>query len=723
MILPARKLCLAAAALLFSFATLAPAADAVSFSIPQVMSAPFASTLVAWSGGPKVAWVQIAKGKRNIWIAAGPDWKARQLTAFNADDGQDISDIAWAPDGTYLLFARGGDFENGGENPNPGWETKLPSQDIWYAPLNGPPARKIAVGSAPAISPKGDLIAFPHAAEISLMSPPTADATKTAEPKVVLHDKGTISALEWSPDGTALAFVTRRSLHSFIGVYDVAAKSLRYLDPSVDRDAFPEWSPDSSHIAYVRTPTSVFTVPGPHREGPPWSIRVTDLRTSVSKEIFQADPGSGSVFHALASGRQLFWTPSNNIVFPWERTGWCHLYSVPSSGGSPLELTPGEGEVENASAAPTSETIYYSTNIGDIDGRHLWSVSPQATAKRLTLGESIDTSPEPSEKDSTLAYLRSSYNSPTHAAVRMADGTVKDLAPESIPSEFPSAALVKPQAVILTAADGMPIHAQLFLPPGLKAGERRPTLVFFHGGSRRQMLLGFHYMYYYSNAYSMNQYLANHGYVVLSVNYRSGIGYGLNFREALHYGVAGGSEYNDVIGAGLYLKSRPDVDPKRIGVWGGSYGGYLTAMALARASDMFAAGVDFHGVHDWSTLRGYGSVDVGGDPKLIEQQRDILRVAFESSPMAYVDGWKSPVLLIHGDDDRNVEFRQDEELVEALRARHVEFQQLIFPNEIHDFLLQRSWVTAYQATAAFFDSRLGSPYRPTPPLTPPTSPQ
>jgi len=152
MILPARKLCLAAVALLASFATVTLAADAVSFSIPQVMSAPFASTLVAWSGGPKAAWVQIAQGKRNIWVAAGPGWKAGQLTAFNADDGQDISDIAWAPDGSYLLFARGGDFENGGENPNPGWETKLPSQDIWYASFDGSPARKITVGSAPAIS-------------------------------------------------------------------------------------------------------------------------------------------------------------------------------------------------------------------------------------------------------------------------------------------------------------------------------------------------------------------------------------------------------------------------------------------------------------------------------------------------------------------------------------------------------------------------------------------
>ena len=98
----------------------------------------------------------------------------------------------------------------------------------------------------------------------------------------------------------------------------------------------------------------------------------------------------------------------------------------------------------------------------------------------------------------------------------------------------------------------------------------------------------------------MNQYLASRGYVVLSVNYRSGIGYGLDFREAPTQGAGGASEFNDVLGAGLYLRGRPDVDPARIGLWGGSYGGYLTALGLARASDLFAAGVDFHGVHDWN---------------------------------------------------------------------------------------------------------------------------
>jgi dipeptidyl aminopeptidase/acylaminoacyl peptidase len=192
---------------------------------------------------------------------------------------------------------------------------------------------------------------------------------------------------------------------------------------------------------------------------------------------------------------------------------------------------------------------------------------------------------------------------------------------------------------------------------------------------------------------------------VLSVNYRSGIGYGLDFREALNYGASGGSEFNDVIGAGLYLKSRPDVDPERIGVWGGSYGGYLTALALARASDLFQAGVDFHGVHDWSSLRDNPVVQ-GGDPAEEQEYRQALRVAFESSPLASVDTWRSPVLLIHGDDDRNVSFSQTVKLAEALRKRHVEFEELIFPNEIHDFLRHQDWVKAYQATAGFFGRKL-----------------
>jgi dipeptidyl aminopeptidase/acylaminoacyl peptidase len=221
-------------------------------------------------------------------------------------------------------------------------------------------------------------------------------------------------------------------------------------------------------------------------------------------------------------------------------------------------------------------------------------------------------------------------------------------------------------------------------------------VVFFHGGSRRQMLLGWHYMFYYHQAYGFNQYLASKGYIVLTVNYRSGVGYGLDFREAKDYGPNGASEYNDVIGAGLYLQGRGDVDARRIGLWGGSYGGYLTALGLARASDMFAAGVDLHGVHDWNL-----EIRNAWPEYERQKQEETARIAFESSPMSSVGSWRSPVLLIQGDDDRNVVFSQTVILAEALRKEKVHFEQMVIPDEIHDFLVHDHWLQVYHAADRF----------------------
>ena len=677
-----------------------PILSVVAFTLSNVLSAPFASGLTAAPAGAKVAWLENEQGKRNVYVANAPDWKAQRITNFDKDDGQEIGDLVWSPTATFLIFTRGGDLENGQENPNPALAPTRPDQEIWYATADGSALKKLTDGHAAVISPHGDSIAFLRGGQIFTMLP------SGEEIKNVVTQKGTQADLAWSPNGNSLAFVTRREEHSFIGVYDLAAKTLQFLDASVDHDSDPVWSPDSERVAYLRLPTEAPRMgPGPRREGEPWSIRISDIRTGSAHEVFRAAEGIGSVFHGVTGDHQILWAAGDRFVFPWERTGWCHLYSVSAKGGTPLELTTGDGEVEYAALSGDGKTVYYSTNIGDIDGRHLWSVNPDksGSARQMTSGDNIDVAPQPLS-DSGLAFLSSSYRQKMTAMVRSADGKTIELAHELIPAAFPATSLVKPEAVTITAADGLQNHAQLFLPPNDKE-QRHPALVFFHGGSRRQMLLGFHYMYYYSNSFAMNEYLASQGYVVLSVNYRSGIGYGMKFREAINYGAEGGSEFNDVIGAGLYLKSRADVDPARIGVWGGSYGGYLTAMALSRASELFAAGVDFHGVHDWSTLRETPA-PTGGDPKTQHDFQEALRIAFESSPMSTVDIWKSPVLLIHGDDDRNVSFDQTVTLVEALRKRHIPFEELIFPNEIHDFLRHDHWLAAYQATADFFNRKL-----------------
>jgi dipeptidyl aminopeptidase/acylaminoacyl peptidase len=221
------------------------------------------------------------------------------------------------------------------------------------------------------------------------------------------------------------------------------------------------------------------------------------------------------------------------------------------------------------------------------------------------------------------------------------------------------------------------------------------------------MLLGWHYMDYYSNAYAVNQYLASRGYAVLSVNYRLGIGYGHAFHHPAHWGPWGESEYQDVKSGGEFLRTVPGVDPERIGIWGGSYGGLLTALALARNSDLFKTGVDLHGVHDWTQDLG---IWVDGPLQRPAAERadyeQAMKVAWQSSPVAEIDGWKSPVLLIQGDDDRNVHFHQTVDLARRLDAHGVRYEELVLPDEIHGFLRHASWLAADHATAAWFDREL-----------------
>ena len=693
---------------LFAVVLLSPASKAQKApTLEQFLSAPFPSELTAAPAKGRVAWVFNAQGVRNVWVAepaADGSYKSRPLTAYQDDDGQDVGQLSWAPDAETIVYTRGGDLEFLDKpNPNPTSSPEGAEQNIWAISLSGGAPKKIGDGHSPTVSPKGGSVAFLAKSQIWLAK---VDGSEKAEQLV--HSNGDCGSLRWSPDGSKLAFTSRRTDHTFIGVYDIAAKSLLFLDPSVDTDREPAWSPDSRRIAFLRIPVSKGHLPfNPRREGEPWAIRIADASTGKSQEIWRADAGVGSVFHDTDAQNHLNRAGGDRHVFPRERTGWLHLYSVAVHGGPAKLLTPGNFEVEYVSRSENRQQIVYSSNQEDIDRRHIWRISPGSDRpEAVTSGSDVETAPVVASDNRTVLVLRSDAHTTMRPALVRGNAKteLRDLAPESLPAGFPGNVMTTPQQVILSGADGLPIHAQLFLPRNTNDGSRHPALVFFHGGSRRQMLLGWHYMLYYSNAYGMNQYFASRGYIVLAVNYRSGIGYGMNFREALNYGAAGASEFNDVLGAGLYLRSRADVDPARIGLWGGSYGGYLTALGLARSSDLYSAGVDMHGVHDWNLeIPTFAASYKPGE------RADLARLAWESSPLAAISTWRSPVLLVHGDDDRNVPFAQTVDLVQALRKQHVECEELIFPDEIHDFLLHRSWLAAYHASSDFFDKHFKMP--------------
>lgn len=671
---------------------------ATAQTIDPYLSAPFPTGLTASENGKSIAWVFNNKGSRNIFMAESPAFAAKQITNYTGDDGMEINSVNLNADGSKIVFVRGNTNNNRGEPANPAFLQTSTERIIYVMDNNGNNLRKIAAGSSPEISPDGKTVVYLSGSQIWAASLLTDSMLK---PQKIFQSRGNQSQLRWSPDGSMLAFVSNRGDHSFVGIYNFGNKSVDFVETSVDHDTYPVWSPDGKQLAYIRIPNTNNLPPFvPVRAANPWSIRLLDVAAGKTKELWKAAAGRGSAFtnDIPVADNLLWWAAGNQLIFPYEKDGWQHLYALDIEKGTTRLLTPGNGEIENVSLSADGQTIYYTTNIGDIDRRHIWKLNvSDGKTELITKGNKIEWSPVITEKG--IALLHSSAIKPAWPALWQ-NGNTNDLAAEFFPKDFPST-LVQPQAVMITATDGMQVTGDLFLPTNHKTGNKHPALIFLHGGSRRQMILGFHYSQYYSNAYALNQYFASQGYVVLSLNYRSGIGYGLEFREALNYGAAGASEVKDLIGAGLYLKTRTDVDAKKIALWGGSYGGYLTAHGLAQASDLFACGVDIHGVHNWNDeIPTFASwYDYAKFPALAKK-------ALESSPVYFIKGWKNPVLLIHGDDDRNVPFSESVNIAEPLRKQGVHVEQLVLPDEIHGFLLHRSWVKVYNAAFDFVQQQM-----------------
>lgn len=679
-----------------TFCLLGPPLTAQSFSVRDVLSAPFPDGLVAASDADVVAWIRNDQGSRNVWVARGPNFIGAPVTAYRGDDGQELSGLQLTPDGRHAVYARGGTPNRSGWTPTPAQDSEGAERGWWWIATegDGDPV-SLGSGSSPVLSPDGERLAYTDEGRIWVRT------LLDGEPRAVARPRSGARSLTWSPGGDRLAFVSNRGDHAFVGVVDLDGDSYEYLDASVDEDRDPAWSPDGTRLAFLRVPSSGEDLPFFARPtAEPWSIRVVDLASGESREVFRADDGPGSRFQGIV-GPQLSWLDGDLLVFPWEKGGWLRLWSVPAQGGTPALLSPGEHEVQRVSVSPDRRRVHFDSNRDDIDRRHVWSWEVGDAVPTLrTPGVGLEWGPVETG-EGHLAFTGSSATTPARPFVLAAPG--ERLTPGGpVPESFPADRLRAPEAVVFQSTDGLPIHGQLFLPEGSPPSGGWPAVLFLHGGSRRQMLLGFHHRGYYHNAYGLNQFMASKGYAVLTLNYRSGIGYGLDFREAPDYGADGASEVRDVLAAGLFMAARSDVDAGRIGLWGGSYGGYLTAQGLVHAPDLFAAGVDIHGVHDWNVaIRNFvPSYEAEHDPER-------MRRAFRSSPMSRVDQWEDPVLMIHGDDDRNVAFAETVNLVRELRRLEVPHQTLVFPDEVHGFLLHRNWITAYEATVDFFDRWIG----------------
>ena len=738
----------------------------------------------------RIAWVDYAEGKRNAYTAVAPLFTPVRLTNFMKDDGIMMSGIRISDDGSTVVFIRGGAANRDGWFANPTADPNGPEHAVWAARTSGAGgAWRVAEATNPELAPDGSSILFVKNGQIfrAKVTPEKPASEVDRGEKAFITEWGVQSDPKWSPDGRKIAFVSTRADHSFIAVYDLATRMVKYMSPSVDFDTTPMWLQDSKHLMFIRRPGLPFgqqaqqggggiglpdgpaaqaaaaAAPGGRGGGrgrgaaapaatnnpapaegrggggaqagqaatapavvnnSPGLMQATfkggytlsfykaDVTTGEAQETWHNQPNDTLVAN-LANAR----LAGEVVIFPFGVGGgrggrggnggrgategtagraagaitevptpadeWDRYYAlkVTEPGARPVLLTTTDGLIENQTSVAVSadgKTFYYCTNAKDIEMRHIWA-APVAggTPTQITTGEGVETYPAPLASGKYLATLSASWKMPQSMGIWKigpgAQASQKIIFPTSRPG-FPMDAHVKPEIVITKAADGLEIHNQLFLPKNLKAGDRRPAIVFVHGGPMRQMMPAYHYMQFYHWAYAINQWLANQGYVVMSINYRSGVGYGRSFRTAANTGGAGNSEYQDVVAGGKYLQTRPDVDPNRVGIWGLSYGGVLTSQALARNSDIFRAGVDLAGVHLWGS------------------SLDPAAVSYQSSTVGAIDGWKSPVLLIQGDDDRNVAFQQMTGLVQLLRQRDVYYELIVFPDDTHESLLHSRWM-------------------------------
>ncbi len=678
------------------------------FTLESIKSYPFPTELTASATGSKIAWAFDEGGRRNIYAAQGPDFAPRKLTNYNNDDGQEITSLSVSDDGKWVVFVRGGDHGSNWDEElpvNPAFNTAPPKVQIWSIPFAGGEPKMLADGDSPVLSPKSDRLVFLKGGQVW-----GVPVDGSAEAKNLFTTRGTNTSLEWSPNGSRLVFVSDRGDHSLVGVFINAATPINWLAPSFSNDFSPRWSPEGDRIVFARrpgpggAPDSILT-----RHPLPWSLWVADINSGKAIQIWKSPATLAGSLPTTHGSINLHWAANERIAFLSYQDGWPHLYSVSLQGGEPLLLTSGGFMTEYIRLSPDRKWLVFCCNTGpdknDIDRRHVARVPvDKAALEVLTPGTGLEWTPVVTGDGSNVAYISATPQQPPLPAVMsFAKGAQKVLAQDLVPAQFPQNQLVTPKPVIFKSPDGFEIHGQLFEPVGSPA--KRPAIVYVHGGPPRQMLLGWHYSDYYSNAYAVNQYLTSLGFEVLSVNYRLGIGYGFEFHQPKHAGYTGASEYTDIRAAGVWLSNQPQVDVSRIGIYGGSYGGYLTALALGRDSKLFAAGVDIHGVHDMSSWpRDLLSRD------RYERAPDAdkaLQVAWESSPVSSVATWTSPVLIIHADDDRNVRFHQSTDLVRRLETKGVPLETFVIVDDTHHFFKHDNIMKVDAAIVDFLKRKLG----------------
>jgi dipeptidyl aminopeptidase/acylaminoacyl peptidase len=385
------------------------------------------------------------------------------------------------------------------------------------------------------------------------------------------------------------------------------------------------------------------------------------------------------------------------IYFGSERTGFAQLYSVSFDGGEPKALTSGKWEVIGATLSKDRSRFFLTTNEGDPSEHQVYEMSadggPRTKLTSLPGGHTAVPSPD----DRWFADLYSYTNKPTELYVQESrTGAVSKKLTSSPASDFWEYPWIDAPLTTFTARDGAAVHTRVYKPANFRKGG--PAVVFVHGAGYLQNV--HKWWSSYSHEYLFHHLLMERGVMVIDLDYRGSAGYGRDWRTGI-YRHMGGKDLEDQVDAAKWLVSQHGVDPKRIGIYGGSYGGFITLMAMFTTPDVFAAGAALRPVSDWANYNhGYTSNILNLPQKDLEAYK-------KSSPIYFAEGLKGALLICHGMVDTNVHFQDTVRLTQRLIELHKENWELaVFPVENHGFVQPSSWADEYRRILDLFEKNL-----------------
>jgi dipeptidyl aminopeptidase/acylaminoacyl peptidase len=461
--------------------------------------------------------------------------------------------------------------------------------------------------------------------------------------------------------------------------------------------------------------------PAPKREvrwgspilSPDGTIVVASVRAADNTErwLVRVDPATGktTVLDAIKDeawvrdGGQGWLNDNKRLWFLAEHGGWMHLYTVDTTAAAPSKraLTSGRFEVDSVDLSADGGTFYFRSTEVHPGERHVYSMSVDGGARTRLTTQTGAHDGTVSPDGTMLALVSSASNKPPEVYLMPnKPGAAPARVTTSPAAEWSTYNWVDPQLITYKSRDGKDVYARLYTPEmvGAKRDPKAPAVVFVHGAGYAQNAHKYWSTYY--REYMFHHLLASRGYVVLDPDYRASSGYGRDWRTAI-YRWMGGHDLNDVVDGAAYLVKAQKVDAKRIGVYGGSYGGFITLMALFTSPDTFAAGAALRPVTDWSHYNhGYTS-------NILNEPQTDSEAYRKSSPIYFAEGLKAPLLIAHGMVDVNVHFQDSVRLAQRLiELRKENWELALYPIEDHGFVEAASWADEYKRILKLFETNL-----------------